>query len=219
MIITRQKPLEEILEFLKGCSKVFLVGCNLCATSSKTGGETELKSVGEELKKNGKTVTGYAVLDPACSILEVKRFWRKYQKEVDEADAILSFACGGGTQAVSDVLGPHVVYPGNDTLFQGDIAASTLKERRFEEKCSLCGDCMLALTGVICPHTRCPKGLLNGPCGGVKDGKCEIDKDLECAWIAIFKKLKENGNLDKMRQVRGPRDYSKKRKPEKRIIT
>jgi len=214
MIITKQKPLEVILDYIKGCKKIFLVGCELCATTCKTGGEEELKKMGKELQKEGKTIVGKVVLDPACNMLEVKRLYRKHSKEIEEADAILSFTCGGGTQAVAETMEESRVYPGSDTLFQGEITRSTLKERRFEQKCSLCGDCILAVTGGICPVTRCPKGLVNGPCGGIKDGKCEVDKDLECVWIVIYEKLKKLGKVEEMKVIREPKDHTKDKKPQ-----
>lgn len=189
MIITRQKPFREILEELGGAKKVYLAGCALCAKVCKTGGEEDVKDLEKQLLKKGITVTGRAVLDPACNLLEVKRLIRKSAAEIDAADAVLSCACGGGTQALAEVIENKDVFPANDTLFQGEITKITLKEARFDQKCSLCGECLLASTGGICPVTRCPKGLLNGPCGGTKDGKCEVSKELDCVWLLIFDKV------------------------------
>jgi len=214
MIITRQKPLEDMLEFVKGCKKIFLIGCNLCATTCKSGGEEEVKEIAEKLKKNGKVITGTAVLDPACSYLELKRLYRSHADEIDSADAVISLACGGGTQAAAELFKATRVYPGTDTLFQGEITRATLKERNFAQKCSLCGECILAVTGGICPVTRCPEGLLNGPCGGIKNGKCEVDKDMDCVWLIIYDKLRELDEVDLMKVVREPKDHSKNKKPQ-----
>jgi len=214
MIITRQKSLSDILECLKPHKKIFLVGCTLCATTCKTGGEDQIKEMEKILQKEGKTVTGWAVLDPACSLLEVKRLYRKKGNEIDDADAILSLACGGGTQALTEIIKRKEVYPGNDTLFQGEITEASLRNIKFEQKCSLCGECVLAITGNLCPVTRCPKGLLNGPCGGVKDGKCEVDKELDCVWVLIYERLKELGRIKSMKEIRPPKDYSKNRSPQ-----
>ncbi|KJJ85447.1 zinc-finger protein [Candidatus Omnitrophus magneticus] len=218
MIITRQKQLNEILDYIKDAKKIFLIGCKQCATTCKTGGEDELEKAEKDLCSNGKEIIGKIIFDPACSILEIKRFARNNEKLLALTDAVISFTCGGGTQAVSDVLGMIKVYPGNDTLFQGEITSITTKERRFEQKCSLCGNCLLAVTGAICPVTRCPKELVNGPCGGHKNGKCEIDKTLECAWLKIYEKLKKNNELDKMKKIKPPKDYSKNLKPRREII-
>ena len=217
MIITKQKPFKDILKALKDDKKIFLIGCSLCATTCKTGGENELKDAEEKLKKEGKTVTGKAVLDPTCNLLEVKRLYRKHKDAIDSADAIVSFACGGGTQAVVDVIDKKEVFPGTDTLFQGEISEVSLKSGRFDQKCSLCGDCVLVETGGICPVTRCPKGLINGPCGGIKNGKCEVDPELECVWLLIYDRLKELGREEGMKKARSPKDHSKSKKPQKHV--
>jgi len=213
MIITTQKAFSDILQQLKHAKKVFLVGCKLCATVCKTGGEEEIKALEKKLKKEGKTVTGWTVLDPACNLLEIKRLYRKSPSEINDAEVVLSLACGGGTQALTEILEKEVI-PCNDTLFQGEITEITLKSARFDQKCSLCGECMLATTGGLCPVTLCPKGLLNGPCGGVKDGKCETDPDLDCVWILIYKKLKSQNREKELKKIREPRDHSKNKKPQ-----
>lgn len=214
MIITRQKPSPEINDSLKNAKKIFIIGCKLCATVCKTGGEQEIQNMTGALKTNGKTVTGWTVLDPACNLLEIKRLYRKQKQEIDTSDAILSLACGGGTQAVAGIFADKEVVPGNDTLFQGEITEITLKNAKFEQKCSLCGECLLAATGGLCPATLCPKGLLNGPCGGVKNGKCEVSSDLDCVWVLIYKKLKTRGKEKTLKAVRPPKDHSKNKKPQ-----
>lgn len=218
MIITKQKPIEEILDAIKGDKNVFLVGCNLCATTCKTGGEDQLKRIQKALEKAGKKVTGWAVLDPACNVLEIKRFSRDKKKEIASASVILSLACGGGTQAVAGAIPEKKVHPGNDTLFQGDAQKLSLQEAEFAQKCSLCGECVLAVTGGICPVTRCSKGLVNGPCGGIKDGKCEIDSEVDCAWLLIYDRLNELGRLDEMKKIRAPKDHSKSKRPQNLVV-
>lgn len=218
MIITRRKDFKEILSFLKDAKQVFLLGCALCATTCKTGGENELKDMQKALEKEGKRVTGSAVLDPACSLLEVKRLYRGAREEIDESEGIVSLACGGGNQAVSEIIKDKEIFPANDTLFQGEITSLTLKESRFDQKCSLCGECVLAETGAICPTTRCSKGLVNGPCGGVKNGKCEVDARVDCAWLLIYEKLKRMGRLDTMKRIKPPKDHSKAKKPQNLIV-
>ncbi len=218
MIITKQKPMDEVLKLLKNYKKIFLVGCNLCATTCKTGGEAQLVNLETELKKNGKVIMGKVVLDPACNYLEVNRLCRNNKESIDSADVILSYACGGGAQALSEIINRKMVFSGNDTLFQGEISKMTLKEAEFVQKCSLCGECMLAETGGICPATRCPKGLLNGPCGGIKNGKCEVNSEMDCVWIDIYNRMKDLGLLENIKKVRKPKDYSKSKKPQKHTI-
>ncbi len=214
MIITRQKPFQEILEATKGKKSVFLVGCALCATTCKTGGADQLEEMKEALIKKSKKVTGWVVPDPACNLLEIKRLYRKNKTEIDKADMIISFSCGGGTQAIVEIIGSKEVFSANDTLFQGEITKVSPKESKFDQKCSLCGECILISTAGICPVTRCPKSLLNGPCGGVKNGKCEIDEEMECVWLTIYERLKKFGRIDDMKKKKSPKDHSKNRSPQ-----
>ena len=133
---------------------------------------------------------------------------------MDQADAILVLACGNGVQTIGDHLESKPVIPGVDPLFIGEV----IRAGKYEEKCQACGECILDLTDGICPLTRCPKGLLNGPCGGyTKDGKCEVDPDKDCAWILIYERLKERGHLDKMRQILPPKDYSELHRPRRHM--
>lgn len=214
MIITRKKDLSEILDSVKRKKKFFLVGCTLCATVCKTGGEAELDEMRRELVSGGKTVTGQAILDPACNLLQVKRLGRSQGKEIAQADVILSLACGGGTQAIAEIFKDKKVCPANDTIFQGEITSLTLKKAQFEQKCSLCGECVLAETGGICPVTLCPKALVNGPCGGMKNKKCEVSDELDCVWILIYERLKKLGELKNLKSIKPIRDNSKNRKPQ-----
>jgi len=197
MIISEQKPFEEIHEYLEGEEKVFIVGCGDCATVCQTGGEEQVKEMKEKLEGEGKIVTGWIVLNPACHLLEVKRGFREKKEEVNSADSLLVMACGNGVQAVTEASG-KVAHSALNTLFLGSI-------QRF----GLCGECILERTGGICPVTRCTKGLLNGPCGGAKDGKCEVDPEKDCAWELIFKRLKEIGQLERLREFQPPKARSK----------
>lgn len=210
MIITRQKDFKQILKFLEGEKKIFLIGCGECSTTCKTGGEEDVKKVKEMLEKEGKTVTGYAIPEAPCIAAKVKLELAKNRKTIQESDAILVLACGLGVQSVAENLRvDKKVHVGCDTLFMGAIDASGA----FLEKCSACGDCILDLTGLICPVTRCSKGLMNGPCGGQDKGKCEVDKNRDCAWILIYNQLKKQGDLKLFKEKRPPKDHSRSNKP------
>lgn len=210
MIITKQKELKEILRYLGDEKKIFLIGCGECSTTCKTGGEDDIKKVKELLEKEGRVVTGYCVPTAPCVAAKVKLELAKNRKTIESSDAILVLACGLGIQSVAENLRvDKKVHVGCDTLFMGAIDASGT----FLEKCSACGDCILDLTGVICPITRCPKSLLNGPCGGQDKGKCEVDKNKDCAWILIYNELKKQGKLHLLKENRPPKDYSKSSKP------
>jgi hypothetical protein len=213
MIISNQKPFEEVMEFLKGKDKIFITGCSLCATSCMTGGEKQIIEMKEKLEKQGKTVTGWIVLDPSCHKLQVRSTLKKQKAALGEADAVLCMACGDGTQTVAN-FAKVPVYPANDTLFIGEVE----RIGHYSEACRACGECELGWTAGICPITRCAKSLLNGPCGGAKDGKCEINPENDCAWILIYKRLKELGMLDELLEIKEPKDYSKSANPKKLVV-
>jgi len=216
MIITEQKPFQEIIDSLKGYTKVFLVGCGECATSCKTGGEDELSKMKTQLEAQGKTVLGMCIPNAPCVAPQIKTELAKNTKPLREAEAILVLACGLGVQSVkdNDRLG-LVVLPGCNTLF----GAVMDTQGNFYEKCSLCGECVLDVTGGICPITLCPKGLLNGPCGGMDKGKCEVDKERDCAWVLIYKELEKRKKLDELKKIQKPKDFKKATKPHKLIMT
>ncbi len=210
MIISENKPFEEILEYLEGSKNVIITGCSLCASTCKVGGEEEILKAKENLEEKGINVLGYKVLDPACNYLKTRKDLKSLKKELQEADAILSLACGDGTQTVAKLV-KAPVYPGNDTMFIGEIQ----RVGEYEESCKACGNCELGWTGGICPTTLCAKGLLNGACGGANDGKCEVDSENDCAWILIYEKLKELDKLDNLTEIREPRNFKKVAHPSR----
>ncbi len=210
MIITRKKPLDDIMRSLEQYKKLFLVGCGECSTVCQTGGQVELEELKKSLEEVGKEVVGMLVARSACHILEVKKDLRQFKEEVKEADAFLGMSCGAGVQTLSEIL-KKPVFTTNDSLFLGNIQ----RFGQFNEFCSLCGNCVLNETGGICPVTRCPKGLLNGPCGGVNNGKCEVDNDRECVWVTIYNKLEQTGRLDILKKSIKPKDYSSSKGPRK----
>jgi ferredoxin len=215
MIITEQKSLQEILQGLKEYKKVFLVGCGECATTCKTGGKDELLKMQQELEKHGKTILGICIPDAPCVASQIKTEFAKNMKALKEAEAILVLACGLGVQSVkdNDRIGLAVL-PGCNTLFGAVMDA----QGNFYEKCSLCGECVLDITGGICPLTLCPKGLLNGPCGGVDRGKCEVDKDKDCAWVLIYKELEKKKKLNNLKEIQPAKDFKKTTKPHKLVM-
>ncbi len=214
MIISEQKPFEEILDVLKGSKKVFLSGCAVCSALAKVGGEPEILELKERLQSAGKLVTGYVVIDPSCNLQRVKLDLKKHINELNDSDSILSIACGDGVQVVAkaseQLLSEEIpVYSGTNTLFIGEVE----RVGYFNETCSACGSCVLNYTGGICPVTRCPKGLLNGPCGGAKNGMCEVNPKEECVWVSIYKRLSRLKQLERMEEILPPKDYSKVIKP------
>ncbi len=210
MIITKQKDFKDIAEAAKVYKSLFLVGCGDCATLCRTGGEDELKAMAGVLEKSGITVTGMAVVDATCHELDTQRILRKHKDEVEKSEAFLVLTCGAGVQAVGDSTDKPAI-SGCDSLFIGN----SQRQMHFYEKCSACGDCVLNSTGGICPVTRCPKGLLNGPCGGAVRGKCEVNEEDGCIWIKIFERMSKLGRLDDLMEIAQPKKNSSDTPPGK----
>jgi ferredoxin len=210
MIVSSQKHLEEILKTLDGINRIFIVGCAKCATVCKSGGEEEVWQLQESLIAVGKEITGYIIIDEACHMLRAGRDLRSRKDMLDDAEAILVLACGSGVQSISAAT-PKRTIAGLDTNFLGN----TKRFGQFEQKCSLCGECVLSKTGCICPITLCPKGILNGPCGGMNNGYCETDPETECAWKLIYDRLATQNAVTRLNDTVPAKDHSKKRKPGK----
>jgi ferredoxin len=209
MIISQQKSFDTILAALGDSRSVFIVGCAKCATVCKSGGEEEVWQMQEALTSAGKEISGSIIIDEACHMLRVSRDLRSKQQMVDTADALLVMACGAGIQSVSAATEKKCI-AALDSLFLGNIK----RFGHFEQKCSLCGECILTESAGICPVTACPKGLLNGPCGGMDEGRCEIDQEAECAWAQIFAKSKGSGSMN-LAETIPPKNFSKIPKPGK----
>ena len=200
MIITKKKPPEALLAMLKGFRRVALVGCGNCATACQTGGEKELEQMRQLLEEHGFEVVGTALPEECCHMLLVKRDLKPLRE--CGAEVIVGMACGDGVQTVADNVKLPVV-PANDTLFLGQIERAGV----FREACRMCGDCMLDKTAGICPVTQCAKSLVHGPCGGQKNGRCEVNPENECAWIRIFRRLQEQDRLEVLAQPREDKNY------------
>ncbi|MFC2044312.1 methylenetetrahydrofolate reductase C-terminal domain-containing protein [Chloroflexota bacterium] len=209
MIISEQKPLPEIMKSLEGEQRIFLVGCKGCAEACHTGGEAQVTEMKRKLEGDGKSVTGHTVVDFLCDKALVKFSLSAHEKEINSADSILVMTCGIGVQATAKVV-DKVAHPACNTINVGGFQG----EWRGEERCYECGECLLEYTGGICPLTACTKSLINGPCGGAKNGKCEFEpEDRDCGWHLIYERLKKLNQLDKMRTILVPKDWSKMRPP------
>jgi len=211
MIISEMKPIEEILGYLKGEAKIFLVGCKGCAEVCQTGGEPQVLEMKQKLQEAGKTVTGYTVVDFLCDKALVKLRLKAREEDVVAADSLLVMTCGIGVQATAAVT-DKVTHPTCNTMSRGGAQG----EWRGSERCRECGDCLLDITGGICPLTACSKSLVNGQCGGSKDGKCEVEPDVrDCGWYLIYERLKKLNRLEKMTEVYPPKAYSKMEPPKR----
>lgn len=215
MIISQLKPIDELLASLKEHKKIFLIGCGECATTCKSGGEEEVLEMKKDLEKAGKIITGSCIPSAPCVAAKLKTETAKHLKALHQSEAVLVLACGLGVQSFKDNDRLNLaIFPACDTIFGAVMDA----QGNFFEKCSMCAECVLDETAGICPITLCPKGLLNGPCGGVNKGKCEVDDERDCAWVLIYKELEKNKKLESLKEIRGPRDFKKSNKPHKLIM-
>jgi ferredoxin len=204
MIVGERKPFEEIKEKIGGYKNVLILGCGTCVAVCMAGGEKEVELLATELRMANKLAgkemeIGQDTIKRQCD----KEYIEAIVEKAKKYDAVLSMACGAGVQLVSDVLVPMPVLPALNTDFIGITEA----EGVWAERCRSCGNCLLAETGGICPVARCAKGLLNGPCGGTNNGKCEVSPDRDCAWTLIYNRLEAQGKLDQFDKYNPPRNH------------
>ncbi|QTA87336.1 methylenetetrahydrofolate reductase C-terminal domain-containing protein [Desulfonema magnum] len=205
MIVADKKPIEEIIEEIKDYNKILILGCNECVTVCEAGGKKEVGILASALRmyflNQGKEMKiDERTLERQCD----NEYLEEIRDIADEYDAILSLACGVGVQFTAERYHSVPVYPGVNTCFLG----ATEERGLWTERCQACGQCILAYTGGICPVSRCAKRLLNGPCGGSSNGKCEINKELDCAWQLIIDRLKELDRLDDYEKIFPLKDWS-----------
>lgn len=204
MIVAQQKPIKEIIEKIGIVNNLLIVGCGTCVTVCMAGGTRETQSLSEllnayykkeKLNVNIKTKT----IERQCD----KEFVDELEDLIDEADLILSLGCGVGVQGIVERYPQKIVIPGLNTQFFG----TTLEVGKWAERCGGCGDCVLDKYSGICPVARCSKSLLNGPCGGSQDGKCEVDQDIDCGWQLIYDRAVRIGQLYKLTEIEEPKNW------------
>ena len=212
MIVVKLKPFAEIASMVGQYQSILIVGCDGCSGIYEVGGlkqaeilKQQLK-IARELRKGGKIHVKTVSIPRQCDVDIVTN---KLRREVAEQEAILSLGCGVGVQTLADIYDDKPVFPALDTMF---IGMEDKSQGKLFERCKACGDCILAETGGICPITRCAKGLLNGPCGGTVNSKCEVyGYTRDCAWILIWNRLKQRGMMNlftKFRPFRVNRQHS-----------
>jgi ferredoxin len=205
MIVAERKTIPELLEILKGHKKILVLGCGTCVTVCLAGGEREVSIIASALRIASR-VRGLGleidelVIERQCDNI----FIEQAAEAIQQCDAVLSLGCGAGVQAIAERYPLKPVYAGLDTAFLG-----ILEERGvWTEKCAACGSCVLDKYGGICPITRCAKHMLNGPCGGSREDRCEVRPDRPCAWQLIYTRLKGIGQLDKLNRIEPPRNWN-----------
>ncbi|MCP4668108.1 MAG: hypothetical protein GY849_17295 [Deltaproteobacteria bacterium] len=208
MIVAEKKPIEEIIEEVKDFDKILIAGCNECVTVCEAGGKKEVAVLASALRmyfmNEGKDVKiDEVTLERQCD----HEYLEEIRKIIDQYDTVISLACGVGVQFMAEKYFSTPIFPGVNTCFMG-----AAEERGvWSERCQGCGQCMLGKTAGICPISRCAKRLLNGPCGGSTKGKCEISKDLDCAWQLIIDRLIELDRLDDYEEILPIKDWSTER--------
>jgi len=210
MIVAEIKPFEEIVNMVRDLKKVLILGCGSCVSVCMSGGEKQVELLASALRmarnREGNQITvGEKTILRQCD----PEFVEQIKGEFGHYDAVLSMACGAGVQGIAEWMKNVVVFPAMNTRFIGLSDG----QGKWVEICAACGDCVLGLTGGICPVTSCPKGILNGPCGGNKKGKCEVSPDVPCAWVRIYERMRELGKLDELKKEVVAKDWSKKQRP------
>lgn len=206
MIVAQRKSIPELFEIINGHKNVLVLGCGTCVTVCLAGGEREVSIISSALriaskKKDIQIKVNEFTIERQCDNV----FIESAAEEIKKNDAVLSLGCGAGVQAIAERFPDKPVYAGLDTAFLGILESRGV----WTEKCVQCGQCVLADFGGICPVTRCAKRLLNGPCGGSREDRCEINQNTPCAWQLIFNRLKNIGQLDKIVDTIEAKDWSK----------
>lgn len=208
MIVGEQKPFEEIWEMVKDHQQLTVFGCNTCVAVCHQGGNKEAGILASQLRM--RAIQDGVAIEISDSGIERQcehEFFTKTEDLITRSSAVLSLACGIGVQFMAEKYSKTPIYPALNTTFLGDVVATG----HYTEKCQACGDCILGVTGGVCPVSRCCKRLFNGPCGGSSAGKCEISKDLDCAWQLVVDRLEALGKLDDYEKVPPLKDWSKDR--------
>lgn len=206
MIVADRKKIPEIRDMIKGHDRVLLVGCGTCVTVCLAGGERETGLIGSALRMSLKLNGRGSVTVHECTIERQceDAFIDVLAQRVGEYDAICSLACGAGVQALAERFPGKAVYPGLNTQFIGILESQGV----WTEKCAACGSCKLGQYLGICPITRCAKRQLNGPCGGSRNGKCEVSDSIDCAWQLMYERAKSMNKSRVLDSLMPPQDWS-----------
>lgn len=208
MIVGEQKPLAEIKNMVEGHKKVLVVGCGTCVTVCFAGGAKEVGILASSLRMASRLDGNAKEVDEVTVQRQCEwEYIDPLAEQLDNYDIILSLGCGIGVQTLADRFPAKQILPGLNTSFMG----LPTEQGVWEERCQACGNCILHLTGGICPISRCAKQLLNGPCGGSQNGQCEINSDVPCAWQLIYERMTALGLQDQLLQVQPPKDWSSSR--------
>jgi len=208
MIVAEQKPLDEIKKLVSDAEKILVVGCGTCVTVSFAGGTKEVGILASSLRMATKLDGNAKQFDEVTVQRQCEwEYVDPLQAQLEHYDLVLSLGCGIGVQALAERFPDTPVVPGLNTTFLG----MPVEHGVFEERCQACGDCILGITGGICPIARCSKQLLNGPCGGSQRGVCEVNAEISCAWQLIYDRMAARGQLDRLLEIQPPKNWSTSR--------
>jgi len=215
MIVAERKTIPELIDILAAHKNILVLGCGTCVTVCLAGGEREVSIISSALRIASQTRgLGWKVSELTIERQCDNAFIEGAIEAIEKSDAVLSLGCGAGVQAIAERFMHKPVYAGLNTKFLG-----ILEERGvWTEKCAQCGSCVLHEYGGICPVTRCAKHMLNGPCGGSREDRCEVRPDRPCAWQLIYNRLKDIGQLDRLEQVAMPKQWSSSLSGGPRVI-
>ncbi|MGD0856333.1 MAG: methylenetetrahydrofolate reductase C-terminal domain-containing protein [Dehalococcoidia bacterium] len=215
MIVAERKTIPELIDILAKHKNILVLGCGTCVTVCLAGGEREVSIISSALRIASQTKgLGWKVSELTIERQCDNAFIEQAVDAIEKNDAVLSLGCGAGVQAIAERFLKKPVYAGLNTKFLG-----ILEERGiWTEKCAACGACVLHEYGGICPVTRCAKHMLNGPCGGSREDRCEVRPDRACAWQLIYKRLKDIGQLDRLDKIELPKQWGSSLSGGPRVI-
>lgn len=208
MIVFEQKPFEEILGYLVDDKRVFLLRCKGCTKANQAGGEADLTEMKRKLEERDIDITDSTIRGLLC--VKAKSILGELTKDLVNTSSILVMACGLGVQSVAETT-DKVIHPACNSIPDKE----SMGRGKRADRCRTCGDCVLEFTGGICPLTACSKGLLNGPCGGTSNRKCEVSKEIDCGWMLIYERMKKMGRLEVLKAFMEPKDYRKMQGPRR----
>ena len=197
------KGRDELASVLTGTDNLFIIACNKCFKEFETVDEPDCDEFEKIVSEEGKTITGSAKVDFLCNKVQTER---KLQDMIPEGtEHVFVISCGLGVQTVADMVNVPVYAAADSLNYRGHHGMALTKK-----SCDACAQCYLNVTGGVCPIVDCSKSLVNGQCGGAKNGKCEVDSSKDCAWEKIYRRLEKQGRLDEfLNQPVQMRDYSK----------
>ena len=197
------KPEAELRSLLNGVDNLFVITCGKCFKPMAADTSDELSTFLRLVLDAGKKIAGVEEQDFLCNQTHTAK---KLASAIPaDAEAVFVIGCGLGVQTVASLTGLPTFSATDSLNYTGHHGMAIT-----DKTCGACAQCYLNMTGGICPIVDCSKSLINGQCGGAKNGKCEVSPDKDCAWEKIQQRLAAQGRLCELtEQSVQVRDYSK----------